>query len=222
MCESCRKAGGLAPEDLVPFAAPAYWRLFALENAAAWPAQPVLLAAGALLVFRLARDRPLPGRWLGPAFGAAWLWAGWQFVALRYGTLNWAAPGLAWAFYAEAALFVALGLSGRLAFPRGGPGVLLLAAAVLAWPLLAPLDGRPWREAEIVALAPDPTAMATLALLALAARNRWTALASAVPALWLAFSAFTLLVLGAWQGWAVLAALAAGLAARALSRRGER
>ena len=143
-------------------------------------------------------------------------------MALRYGTLNWAAPGLAWGFYAEALLLAALGISGRLAFAgrRGGarPGILLLAAALLAWPLLAPLDGRPWGEAEIFALAPDPTAAATLGLLALAARNRWTALASVVPALWLALSALTLLALGAWQGWAVLAVLAAG----ALSWRGDR
>ena len=214
--------GSWAPEDLVPFSAAAYWRLFALENAAVWPAQPLLLTAGALLVLWLLRERRPLARWLGPAFGAAWLWAGWQFVALRYGTLNWAAPGLAWGFYAEAVLLAALGLSGRLALRRNGPGVLLLAAALLAWPLLAPLGGRSWREAEVFALAPDPTAVATLGLLALAARDRWAALACAVPALWLAFSAFTLLALGAWQGWAVLAALAAGLAARALSRRGER
>ena len=47
---------------------------------------------------------------------AAWLWAGWHFVALRYGTVNWVAPTLAWRLYAEAALLAGLGLSGRLAF----------------------------------------------------------------------------------------------------------
>jgi len=65
-----------------------------------------------------------------------------------------------------------------------------------------------------VAIAPDPTAIATLGLLALAVRSRWTVLLCAAPALWLAVSAATLLAMGAWQGWAVLAALLAGLAAR--------
>ena len=70
-----------------------------------------------------------------------------------------------------------------------------------------------------MAVAPDPTAIATLAVLALALRSRWTAVLGIVPALWLALSAFTLLTLGAWQGWAVLAALLAGLAACSRERR---
>ena len=92
-------------------------------------------------------------------------------------------------------------------------GIGLLAAALLAWPVFAPLDGRSWQEAEVFAVAPDPTAAATLALLALAERSRWTALLCVVQALWLAVSALTLFTMGAWQGWAVLAALLAGLAA---------
>ena len=210
-------AGSWALEDLLLFSPQVYWRLFALENESVWPAQPVLLAAGALLVLCLLRCwRPSPC-WFGPVLGAAWLWSGWHFVALRYGTVNWAAPTLAWGFYAEAALLAALGLSGRLAFAGSGrrvqAGIGLLAAAVLLWPALAPLDGRSWHEAEVVALAPDPTALATLGLLALAARSRWTALLCVAPTLWLALSALTLVTLGAWQGWAVLAALLAGLAA---------
>ena len=210
-------AGSWVLEDLLPFSARVYWRLFALENEAVWPAQPLLLAAGALFVLCLLRGWRPSGWWLSPALGAAWLWAGWQFVALRYGTVNWAAPTLAWGFYAEGALLAALGLTGRPTFARRGRGarmgIGLLAAALLAWPVFAPLDGRSWQEAEVFAVAPDPTAAATLALLALAERSRWTALLCVVPALWLAVSALTLFTMGAWQGWAVLAALLAGLAA---------
>ena len=209
-----------ALEDLLLFEPRVYWRLFALENEAVWPAQPVLLAAGALCVLCLLRGWRPSARWLGPALGAAWLWAGWQFVALRYGTVNWIAPTLAWGFYAEAALLAGLGLSGRPAFDgrgrRAQAGLGLLAAALLIWPLFAPLDGRAWREAEVFALAPDPTAAATLALLALAPRNRWTALLCVAPVLWLALSVLTLVTMGAWQGWAVLVGLLAGLAAWAV------
>ncbi len=209
-------------EDLLLFEPRVYWRLFALENEALWPAQPVLLAAGGLLVLCLLSGRRPSGRWLGPALGAAWLWTGWQFVALRYGAVNWAAPAFAWGFYAEAMLVAALGLSGRLVPDRRRriwPGIGLLAAALFAWPFLAPLDGRPWGQAEVFAIAPDPTAIATLGLLALAGRSRWTALLCIAPALWLAASALTLFTMGAWQGWAVLAALIAGLAARILPLR---
>ena len=204
-------------EDLLLFSPQVYWRLFALENEAVWLAQPVVSAAVALLALTFILGRRPSGRWLGPALGAAWLWTGWHFVALRYGTVNWLAPTLAWGFYAQAALLAGLGLSGRLVFLRRERdawfGLGLLAAAALVWPLLAPLDGRPWREAEVVALAPDPTAIATLALLALAERSRWSALLCVAPVLWLAVSAVTLVTMGAWPGWAVLAALLAGLAA---------
>ena len=114
------------------------------------------------------------------------------------------------------ALLAALGLSGRLDFARQGRGAwpgMGLAAAALAWPLLAVLDGRSWHEAEVVALAPDPTAVATLGLLVVGQRSRWTVLLCVAPVLWLALSAVTLVTMGAWQGWAVLAALLAGLAA---------
>ena len=120
-------------EDLLLFESRVYWRLFALENEAVWPAQPVLLAAGALLVLCLLRGWRPSWRWLGPVLGAAWLWAGWQFVAQRYGAINWAAPTFAWGFYAEAALLAALGLSGRLSVAAGGmraqAAIALLAAA---------------------------------------------------------------------------------------------
>ena len=48
-----------------------------------------------------------------------------------------------------------------------------------------------------------------LGLLALAERTRWTALLCVAPVLWLALSVLTLVTMGAWQGWAVLAALEA-------------
>ena len=204
-------------EDLLLFSPQVYWRLFALENEAVWPAQPVVLAAAALLALSFVRDRRHTGRWLGPVLGAAWLWTGWHFVALRYGPVNWAALTFAWGFYAEAALLAGLGLSGRLVFMQRGRGAWsglgLLVGAVLIWPLLAPLDGRPWHEAEVIVIAPDPTAIATLGLLALAERSRWTALLCVAPVLWLALSTLTLVTMGAWQGWAVLAALLGGLAA---------
>ena len=205
-----------ALEDLLLFEPQVYWRLFALENESVWPAQPVVLAAGVLLALGFILNGQPSRRWLGPLLGAAWLWTGWQFVALRYGMVNWIAPTLAWGFYAEAALLAGLGLAGRIVFPRQGRsarfGIGLLAAA-LAWPVLAPLDGRPWQEAEVIAIAPDPTAIATLGLIALAERSRWTALLCVAPVLWLALSTLTLITMGAWQGWAVLVALLAGLAA---------
>ena len=53
-------AGSWALEDLLLFEPQVYWRLFALENESVWPAQPVVLAAVALLALCFIRGGGLP------------------------------------------------------------------------------------------------------------------------------------------------------------------
>ena len=84
--------------------------------------------------------------------------------------------------------------------------IALAALAILAYPLLAPLQGRPWGAAEIVGLAPDPTAIATLGLLILA-RGPLVGWLLVVPALWCLLAAATLGTMGAMQGWLPLVAV---------------
>ncbi len=209
--------------DFLPFSPGAYWALFALENRALWPVGLVAWLAGAAAFAALVAGRALPGRWIALGLAVLWVHLGWSFVAGRYGALNWAGERLAWAFYAEAALLAGLGLAGRFdlaarAGPAGWTGLALLAAGLFLWPAFAILDGRPAEQAEAFGLAPDPTAAATLGLLVLAAPGLRGAPARAVPALWLALSALTLLAMGSWQGWAAAACAAAGLAAWGASR----
>ena len=63
--------------------------------------------------------------------------------------------------------------------------------AIFFYPLMAPLLGRPWRQAEIFGIAPDPTAVATLGVALLApARTMWLLLP--LPLLWCLVSGATL------------------------------
>jgi hypothetical protein len=57
--------------------------------------------------------------------------------------------------------------------------------------------GRPWTQAEVFGMAPDPTALGTLgfALLAPTPRRRWLLLI--IPLLWCAISGATLWTMGA-------------------------
>lgn len=73
----------------------------------------------------------------------------------------------------------------------------LFAAALLLYPAIAPLMGRSWMAAEVFGLAPDPTAIATLAFLAVTSSGwqRW--LLMLIPVLWCLLSATTLSVMGA-------------------------
>src|SRR5690606_26652759 len=70
----------------------------------------------------------------------------------------------------------------------------LFAFALIAYPLIAPLMGRPWGAAEIFGIAPDPTAAGTLAILSLAPPRRGWLLV--IPALWCALSGEILGLLG--------------------------
>ncbi|HSI56673.1 MAG TPA: DUF6064 family protein [Ideonella sp.] len=210
------------PSDFLMFAPRTYWRLFEQQNEAWWPAQPLLLLAGLGWLLWLTR-RGSPSLRTGAAgLAAASAFVGWAFMLQRYAPVNWAAAGFAAVFFALALALAVAAALGELRVANGRirrrVGLALLAAGLLAWPLLAPAFGRPWLQAEIFALAPDPTAIATLGFLVLAVPRgrvvRW-----ALRAAWCAalagstISVATLWTLGTWQAGFVLAAALAPVAA---------
>jgi hypothetical protein len=157
------------PSDFLMFAPRTYWRLFELHNEAWWPAQPVLLlAALAWLAWLLRRRHPTALRAGIVALAAAWAITGASFLLARYAPINWAASGFALGFGLQAAGLAALAtrrIQVTSTPTRLRAAMLLGVWAVLGHPLLAPAFGRPWVQAEVLGLAPDPTAIATLALL---------------------------------------------------------
>jgi hypothetical protein len=207
--------------DLLLFSPQTYYRLFELYNAAIWPAQVVAIVLGLAVLILGRRPGGSRGRWIAAIFAGCWLWVAIAFHANRYAMINWAAVDFAWGFGFEAALLIWTGvLRGKLVF---GPGegkigrasVGILLFALLAQPLIGPLLGRPWRQAEIFGVAPDPTAVATLGILLLAAgRVRWELIA--VPVIWCAITGATLLAMRAPDAWVtpLAAALAVALAIR--------
>ena len=87
---------------------------------------------------------------------------------------------------------------------------------------MAKLGGRPIQAAEVFGIAPDPTAIATLGLLATASPKGAAWLLVGVPAAWCLASWATLHTMGAWAGWIPLAAVGLALAARLWPRSGGR
>ena len=185
--------------DFLMFSPRTYWRLVELYNNDVWPAQ--LLAAGAglsmLLLATVARQGAR--RIVAASLGVAWLWVGWAFHWQRYATINWAAAGLAAAFVLQAILLIALGPSpgsGRFR-PNAGLrrlGQALAVCGVLLYPLIPLATGRPWAQAEVFGLMPEPTALATIGVLLAAGHphSRWLCV---VPALSLAIGLATLWLL---------------------------
>lgn len=211
------------PADFLLFSARVYYRLIEAHNEALWPAQLVALALGLLLVFVALRPAAAAGRIAGAVLGAAWIWVAWSFLWERSATINWSMTYIAPVLAAQGlALFVA-GLGGeRLAPAASGwqrrVALALLAASVVVYPVIAPLIGRPWSEAEAFGIMPDPTAAATLAFLAMARGGAWLML---VPALWCALASETLYLLGAPDFFVPAAFALAAVALRLTSAFGK-
>lgn len=215
--------------DLLMFSSSTYFRLFELHNQALWPAQLLVLAAGVALLVCLAHGGERAGRLAALLLALAWIGVAWTYFAGRYATINTAAPYYAIAFALQAVLL--LWLASRRAAPRLTPPIGSLARlalgiallALLAYPLLAPLGGRPWSQAELFGLAPDPTVAFTLGALLLwrASWPLWI-----VPLLWCAVTGATLLELRSPQAWVLpltgLAAVAIGVTARVRAHRAVR
>ena len=214
------------PADFLMFAPRLYWRLFESLNLAFWPLQVGIVVAGVVWLCWVWRDGGTPGRSAAPATLAA-LALGWALTASaflwqRLAPIHWLAGNIAPLFLLQAAALLALAGHGAVQLRRDGlrrtVGLCLLAWALLLHPLLAGLAGRAWTQAEIVSLASDPTAIATLGLLLLLRGPRWPMRALwAVPLAWCALSAATLWTMGSAQGWVLGAAVLLALVA---ARRG--
>jgi hypothetical protein len=193
---------GYSLSDFLMFAPRVYYRLFELYNRAFWPTQLLALLLGLAIIALLFRAAGTRRRIIPAILGVLWIWVAWAFLWERYATINWPIAYVVPAFILEALLLIGIGVAGRLLVfaPSGKPadmaGVALFVAALLLYPALAPLMGRGWPAAEIFGFAPDPTAVATLALLALAdGWFRW--LLMIIPLLWCAISSVTLWTMGA-------------------------
>ncbi|HUX89715.1 MAG TPA: DUF6064 family protein [Gallionellaceae bacterium] len=188
--------------DLLMFSPHTYYRLFELYNIELWPLQLIALALGGS-VFLLWRHRSdMAARAIAAILALCWLWVAWAYHWQRYATISLAADYYALAFALEALLLLWLGvLRGRLTFAPAGSvrqrfGLLLFLLALLCFPLIGPLQGRSWLQAEIFGVAPDPTALATLGILLFSGvRPVWWLFP--IPAIWCLVSGATLWALDA-------------------------
>jgi hypothetical protein len=205
--------------DFLLFSPRTYYRLFELYNIAVWPAQIVMLALGIATVVLLRRAGAGAARAAAGILAACWLFVASAYLIGHYDTINWAARYFAAGFVIQAVLLVWTGVvRNRLSLQpradsasRAGLGLFLLA--LIVEPLIAPLLGRPWTQAEVFGIAPDPTIVATLGVLTSAERPHWHLLV--VPLLWCALSGATLWTMQSPEALVVPAAAVVGLIAAA-------
>jgi hypothetical protein len=223
------------PKSFLLFSERTYYRLFELYNGEIWPAHVWAIGVGLALWLALLQCRAWAPRVACAVLAAAHLWVAWAFHWQRFASINWAATWYAAAFAIEAVMLLAcawLGAGSAVAAPRGRTrnlGLALLLFALVAQPALGALAGRPWQQAEVCGLAPDPTVLGTLGLLlvlpqrgASAHSRRRAAMAWLpwpVPLLWCAVTGATLATMQVADAPLMPAAALLALAASAWSVR---
>lgn len=186
--------------DFLMFSPQAYWRLVERHNAAWWPGPWLGVAAGGAVLLLAGGGAHRGTRAVLVLLALAWAWVGWAFHWRSYAQIFLGAPYLAAACGIQALLLLAAAARAGAAVmstPRWRlAGIVLVTLAVL-YPLLAPLQGRPWSQAEVFGFMPGPTALATLGTLAmLGGLRRWQRLLPGVLPL-------ASLLLGAATSWLV-------------------
>jgi len=202
--------------DLLLFSPRTYYRMFELYHAQIWPIHFVVIVSVVAIVVLLRRDGEWRGRVIAALLAVSWLWVAIAFHLQRYATINWAAKYFAVLFVAEALMLTWLGVvRRRLRFslsresaPYMAVGLLLVALGLE--PIAGRIAGRTWQQVEVAGLTPDPTAVATLALLALAVPRAPRALL-VIPVLWCVIGGATLWALGSGEAWIVLLSGLCGL-----------
>lgn len=211
--------------DFLLFSPRTYYRLIERYNETVWPLHLVTAGIGVVIAFVLRRPTPAGSRAVFAAVALLWIWVSWAFVWRRYATINWAASYLVWLPLTDAGLLLWLGaVRGQLALTRrvgvsGYLGAATFLAALALYPLLAPMLGRGWSQAEAFGVMPEPTALATLGVLLFAeGSSRWLAVVPMV--LWCLVAGATLYAMRSAEAWLPAAAAImalAGLRARAIA-----
>ena len=187
--------------DFLLFSPRTYYRMIERHNEAIWPAQLITMMLGIGILGALRQPSTAQGRIIAGILALLWMWVAWAFLLYRYATINWAIKYVVPFFVLEALLLVWWGvIGGKLSFAVrptaiGRLGTALFVLSLLLYPALAVIVGRPWNQAEVFGIAPDPTVTATVGLLLLTSRLRWGLLP--VPLLWCGITAATLWAMSA-------------------------
>ncbi len=161
-------------QDLLLFSSKVYFRSLILYNAKLWPAQILALFAGLSLLWVCYKQPRYASYLIGTLLALAWTISGTLFHLSHFQEINWLAIAYGWMFIVQGFLILIWCISQPEKFHplNGGPkepwnkwflfGNLVILLAVCAFPFITLLDGQPLQGAQLFALFPAPTILATL------------------------------------------------------------
>ncbi|MDQ7732527.1 MFS transporter permease [Halomonas sp. SpR1] len=202
-------------QDFIPFTAEVYFRLLERMGETFWPLHLLTLALGAAtLALALRHSTRLACLLPSPV----WAFVAVTFFFQRYAELNWAGGYVGYAFICQAVLLVVMTLTGwgidkrpSHTSPPVVIGMTITLFGLIVMPLMAPMSGGSWYQAEVFGIHADPTAVTTLGLVLIMLRGLALWIAAIIPALWLVVSGLTLQALDSTGGAVLFAVLAIAL-----------
>jgi len=181
--------------DLILFSQSTYFRLFELYNQAVWPVHLLAISFACLIVYAFWKKPAWSGRSIAAILVVSWSWVAVAFLYQRFYQIHVVANVYATGFIVQALLMLWYGvLKNRLidfskSKMRIKAGSVLLILSLCVYPLIAVISGRSWMQFEMFALAPDPTALVTVAVFMF---FKLPVILYVIPVLWLVISAVTL------------------------------
>ncbi len=184
--------------DFILFTDKAYYRQFELYNHAIWPLHLIAIVFSLVIIYALWKKPAWAGRLNAVLLAVSWVWVAWAFLFERFYQIHVVANWYALGFVLQAGLIIWYGvIKNQFALfvqsqPRINIGLVLLFISLIIYPFIAFITGRSWLQFEMFSLTPDPTVLATLAILYLC---KVSSVLYVVPIIWLLISGMTLIVM---------------------------
>lgn len=184
--------------DFILFSGAAYYRQFELYNQAIWPLHLIAILFVILIFYSLWKKPVSAGRLVSVLLLISWVWVSVFFLYQRFYQIHVIANWYAFGFMLQAGLIGWYGfiknqfdyfLTSQIRIYMGSA---VLVIAFLIYPFIAMITGRSWLQFEMFALAPDPTVLATIAILIMYKAPK---VLYVLPILWLFITTITLSVM---------------------------
>ena len=157
------------------YSAEAYFAFLEHYNRAIWPAQIFAMLLASVALWLVIRPSWSSSSIVGAILVVAWLWSGIVYHLVHLWTIDFAAPGFALLMTMQGLVLGGATIRGKLAI-RSRPDAFRRVAMIVAGvalvydPVVAAFSGHGWATARVAGLAPAPTVLFTVAVLAMCER----------------------------------------------------